>query len=349
MSVQMTPRQIALLSAAVLALCITAFVYFSWHVNVRMRLEWKMFLLFSFVFLTAYLVFFSFVSVFIYRKIRIVYNKIFGYSNDPGEQLRRLRMSEDIIGMVDQKVTEWTTTQNRKIADMNALENMRRNFLSNVSHELITPIFNIQGFIHTLMDGGLYDNAINMSYLTKASHNVDRLQTIVEDLEIISKLESGQMVLDITAFDIKRLVSEVFEDLELKTRQPRIRLNLSEPAHKGIKVRADKESIRQVLINLLENSIKYGHQGGETRVSFADLGDKCLIEVADNGIGIPESHLPHVFERFYRVDKGRSRKQGGSGLGLSIVKHIIEAHRQTISVRSEPGKGTAFSFTLEKA
>lgn len=349
MSVNISPRRLAFLCAMAMALLCSVFTLLFWNKYLTISFLTGFASIFIFTFIAAYLVFYFLVTTFIYRKINVIYNKIYEHNNDSNKQLHKLKMSEDIIGIVDQEVTEWTNTQTRKIADMAELETLRRNFLSNVSHELKTPIFNIQGFIHTLIDGGIYDEDINMKYLTKASSNVDRLQTIVEDLEVISKLESGQMVLDMTAFDIKRLVQEVFEDLELKSQQSRIRLIMRDQHHKAFKVRADRESIRQVLINLIENSIKYGNHGGETNVTFVDVADKYLIEISDNGIGIPETHLPHVFERFYRVDKGRSRKQGGSGLGLSIVKHIIEAHRQTINVRSEQGKGTSFVFTLEKA
>ena len=349
MSVNITPRRLAFFSALVLATLISLFAYLIWDKCLTISSLKGVITIFILTFLSAYFVFYFFVSIFIYRKINVIYNKIYEYNNNSEKQLQKLKMSEDIISIVDQEVTEWTNIQSRKLADMTELENLRRNFLSNVSHELKTPIFNIQGFIHTLIDGGIHDESINMKYLTKASNNVERLQTIVEDLEIISKLESGQMVLEMTTFDIKRLVNEVFEDLELKSQQQKIRLYIKDASQKACKVRADRETIRQILINLIENSIKYGNQGGETAVSFVDIGDKYLVEITDNGIGIPENHLPHVFERFYRVDKGRSRKQGGSGLGLSIVKHIIEAHRQTISVRSEQGKGTSFVFTLEKA
>jgi len=190
---------------------------------------------------------------------------------------------------------------------------------------------------------------VNVNYLQRAAKNADRLENIVEDLETINKLESGQMVLDLLDFDIHELSDEVFADLERRAAERNIRLVYKEGANQHYKVMADKESIRQVLMNLIHNSIKYGREGGITKVSFYDMETFILVEVSDNGIGIEDEHVKHVFDRFYRVDKSRSRDVGGTGLGLSIVKHIIEAHKQTINVRSASGKGATFGFTIEKA
>jgi two-component system phosphate regulon sensor histidine kinase PhoR len=185
--------------------------------------------------------------------------------------------------------------------------------------------------------------------LQRAAKNVERLQIIVEDLETINKLEAGQMILDISEFDVHELAEEVYADLEMKAAERGIRLTFKEGASQHFRVKADKESIRQVLINLVHNSLKYGKDGGNTKISFYDLESYVLVEVSDNGLGIEDEHLPHLFDRFFRVDKHRSREAGGTGLGLSIVKHIIEAHQQTINVRSTVGQGTTFGFTLEKA
>jgi two-component system phosphate regulon sensor histidine kinase PhoR len=188
-----------------------------------------------------------------------------------------------------------------------------------------------------------------MRYLERAASNVERLLTIVQDLEEISKLESADLVLDLQRFDIKALVREVFGDLEMNARQRGITLQFKEGADKSFFVMADRESIRQVLTNLINNSIKYGNEGGMTKVSFYVMDRQILVEIADNGIGIEEKHLKHLFDRFYRVDKSRSRESGGSGLGLSIVKHVLEAHNQTVTVRSTTGVGSTFGFTLDKA
>jgi two-component system phosphate regulon sensor histidine kinase PhoR len=214
---------------------------------------------------------------------------------------------------------------------------------------LKTPIFNIQGFVHTLLDGALQDPKVNIMYLQRAAKNVDRLQAIVEDLETINKLEGGQMVLDLREFDIHELTDEVFSDLEMRAAERNIRLTYKDGANQHYRVMADKESIRQVLMNLIHNSIKYGSEGGVTKVSFYDMETFILVEVSDTGIGIEPDHAKHVFDRFYRVDKSRSREAGGTGLGLSIVKHILEAHKQTVNVRSSVGQGSTFGFTLEKA
>jgi two-component system phosphate regulon sensor histidine kinase PhoR len=256
---------------------------------------------------------------------------------------------DQIIEDVEKDVAIWARNQQQEIDQLKTLENYRRDFLGNVSHELKTPIFNIQGYVHTLLDGGLQDEAINIKYLDRTAKNVERLITIVDDLEAISKLESGNLVLDIRKFEIKDLVKEVFETHELTAQRKHIQLHFKEGAAQSYQVKADREYIRQVLDNLVLNSIKYGRSGSFTKVGFYDMDKYILVEVADNGLGIGQEHLKHVFDRFYRVDKSRSRDVGGSGLGLSIVKHIIEAHNQTINVRSSPDLGSTFGFTLAKA
>jgi two-component system phosphate regulon sensor histidine kinase PhoR len=258
-------------------------------------------------------------------------------------------MTQNILDNVEKEVGEWAEQNDRDIEELERLATYRRRFIGDVSHELKTPIFNIQGFIHTLLDGAIHDPQVNLQYLQRAAKNVDRLQAIVEDLETINKLEAGQMILDLREFDIHDLADEVYADLEMRARERNIRLTFKEGANQHFRVRADKESIRQVLINLVHNSIKYGSEGGVTKVSFYDVETYILVEVSDNGIGIDPEHLKHVFDRFYRADKHRSREAGGTGLGLSIVKHIIEAHKQTINVRSGVGQGSTFGFTLEKA
>ena len=193
------------------------------------------------------------------------------------------------------------------------------------------------------------DEKVRHRFLKKAAKNITRLRTIVEDLEAIARFESGEMILELQVFDLKDLVKDVFEELDFKAQEKKIELVFKDGASQAYKVKADRENIRQVLINLVHNSIKYGQADGLTKVGFYDMDKNILVEVADNGIGIPRKHINHVFDRFYRVDKSRSRIQGGSGLGLSIVKHIVEAHNQTINVRSTPHLGSTFGFTIEKA
>ena len=219
-----------------------------------------------------------------------------------------------------------------------------------MAHELKTPIFNIQGYISTLLDGGLEDELINRKYLERAEKSIDRLINIVNDLDTISKLESSMNKLDLETFDIVALTKEIAEQAEMEADRKHITISVkgAENLPSVFWVQADKHYIGQVLVNLIINSIRYGNEGGATRIRFRDMLDKILVEVEDNGQGIGKEDLPRVFERFYRTDKGRSREQGGTGLGLAIVKHIIEAHGERISVRSEAGQGSTFSFTLKK-
>jgi len=200
-----------------------------------------------------------------------------------------------------------------------------------------------------LLDGGLEDETINRNYLYKAAQNVDRLQTIIDDLLVISQLETNAVPLDIEKFDLVELIKEVFESLEVQAEIQEINLSLKQGHDKNTQVLADKERIRQVLTNLINNSIKYGKDGGKTAIGIYDMDQNYLVEVSDDGIGIEKDHLHRLFERFYRVDKHRSREKGGSGIGLAIVKHIVEAHGQTINVRSTPQVGTTFGFTIKKA
>ena len=244
---------------------------------------------------------------------------------------------------------EWSSQSREAMDHYKQVESYRREFLSNVSHELKTPIFSIQGYIHTLIDGGIEDEDINMLYLNKAGKSIDRLISIVDDLESISRLEAGELIIEQRTFDIRDLTKDVIESLELQAREKNVKIFINETLEKPCYVYADKEKIRQVLVNLLVNSIKYGKHDGQTEVGFRDQGDLVYISVVDNGIGVESHQLPRLFERFYRVDKSRSREQGGTGLGLAIVKHILEAHQQSIVAESEIGIGTTFSFTLKKS
>ena len=342
-----TPRQIA----AYTALTTSGFIFLmvvlfnSFTGGLTEALSLTLLPLLSFIF--CYLVVKFSIENFIYRRVKIIYKKITDYKKPSnGEDSEEI---PELLSDVEQKVDEWKADQNKEINTLRDLEKYRRDYLGNVSHELKTPIFNIQGFLHTLIAGGLADPTINMAYLQKAAKNVDRLQTIVEDLETISRLESGQMILDIQTFDIQKLTQEVVEELEMKAKQKNIKLGLKEKSGMSYLVKADRESIRHVLMNLINNSIKYGKANGTTKVGFYDMHNIVLVEVTDNGIGIGKGHLKHVFDRFYRVDVSRSRDAGGSGIGLSIVKHIVEAHQQTVHLRSSEGVGSTFGFTLEKS
>ena len=249
----------------------------------------------------------------------------------------------------DEKVESWMKGKAQEIQQLKQMEKYRKEFIGNVSHELKTPVFNIQGYVLTLLDGGIDDPAINELYLRRTEKSIDRMISIVEDLESIAKLESGEIKPHFENFNLVHLVEEVFDLHEMRAKEKEIKLLFGNDFSLPVMVKADKQRIFEVLSNLVVNSISYGKKNGQTVINIYDMVKNVLIEVKDNGIGISKKHQPRIFERFYRVDKSRSREEGGTGLGLSIVKHILEAHDQTINVNSEPGKGTSFTFTLEKA
>ena len=229
-------------------------------------------------------------------------------------------------------------------------ENYRREFLGNISHELKTPLFTIQGYILTLVEGAMKDKKVRDKYLRRAAKGVERLIAIVKDLDLITQFESGIKTVDKSDFNVFDLIDNVFELMEFESEKNTISLKYDKDYPEPIFVNADQERILQVLTNLVVNSLKYGTENGFTKVSVEEYNnDKILVKVSDNGEGIDEQHLPRLFERFYRIDKNRSRKKGGSGLGLSIVKHIIEAHQEQIFVKSKLGIGTEFSFTIQKS
>jgi two-component system, OmpR family, phosphate regulon sensor histidine kinase PhoR len=283
---------------------------------------------------------------FIYQKIKLIYKTIHDFRSSKASKVDRTESLES----VNESVLEWGAHQRTEIEELKKMAAYRREFLGNVSHELKTPIFNIQGYVLTLLDGGLEDETINKEYLLRTERSINRLIAIVEDLEEISKLESGELKLIMQRFDIAELSRDVVEFLEMKARKNNATITVENQFDKPVIIKADKKRIRQVLINLIENAIKYGDKDhNKILIRFFDMDKNFLIEIKDNGPGISEENMPRVFERFYRTDKGRSRDQGGTGLGLAIVKHIIEAHNQTITVRSKLGQGTTFAFTLAKS
>ncbi len=293
-----------------------------------------------------YVLFLYYVRNYVTAPLRSLYKAIYNVKVEDGEE-NDISLGDEPLQQMQLEVSDWMKDRSTEIEHLKKLENYRREFLGNVSHELKTPIFNIQGYISTLLDGGLEDPNINRNYLERAEKSVSRMIHIVEDLESISKLEAGQLIVEPTPFDIYTLVMEIYYAQEMNAKSKNIKLTFRDP-YKAIYVNADKDHIRQVIVNLVTNTIKYGKEGGETETRFYDIDQNVLVEIADNGIGIPKEHLPRLFERFYRVDKSRSREQGGTGLGLAIVKHILEAHGQTINVRSSEGVGSTFSFTLPK-
>ncbi len=286
---------------------------------------------------------------FILEKIRPIY-KIIDYVPKK-EKEARLKLKTNFVELseVEHDVETWAKNQLKEIERLKEMERYRKDFVGNVSHELKTPIFNIQGYILTLLEGGLEDPNINKLYLNRTEKSIDRMISIVEDLESITKLETGELKPQYAIFDIVKVVEEVYELEQRLSKEKNISLEFSDKPDKPILVNADKKRIIEVLANLVINGLKYGRRNGFIKVGFYNFDDKIMVEVSDNGIGIDKKDLPRIFERFYRVDKSRSREQGGTGLGLSIVKHIIEAHNQKINVQSILDEGTTFTFTLEKA
>lgn len=260
--------------------------------------------------------------------------------------------TQDVVGDVEELIQKLKTGHEKEIEKLREIETFRREFLGNVSHELKTPIFAIQGFIDTLLNGALEDPEVNRKFLEKALKHTDRLDNLVKDLLIISQLETGQLQMNMEDFRVYDLILEVFEALEYKvTRKGRsISLKIVPNEFSELMVHADRERIRQVLINLVDNAIKYGKPDGVVSIEvLRQNGKKALIRVMNEGPGIAKEHLPRLFERFYRIDKSRSREKGGTGLGLAIVKHLIEAHREKITVESDTEKGSIFTFTLSRA
>ena len=286
---------------------------------------------------------------FIYRKIKLIYKLINQTKATKREEFyNKYILPKKSIDEVRQDVEDWGEQQQREIEVLLRNENYRREFLQNLAHEFKTPIFSIQGYLDTLLGGALEDSEVSRKFLEKASKNTARLVHLVNDLDEISKLESGEQLLYNQDFVIQELILEVFDLLSIKMQSKAIQPSIKKGCETPTTVFADRERIKQVLINLVENSAKYGKMNGSIVASVYRIDDgHVLIEISDDGIGIEEEHLPRIFERFYRTDAARSRDKGGSGLGLAICKHIIEAHGQTIHVRSRPEIGTTVGFTLK--
>ena len=286
------------------------------------------------------------VEHFIYRRVKYIYDRV---SLLDASTINKESVTTD-MSTLQEEVEKFAQNKKLEIETLKDRENYRKEFMGNVSHELKTPLFTVQGYILTLLDGALKDKKVRDKYLNRASKGVDRLIYIVRDLDMITKLESGDLTLNKEDFNLLEVVKNVFELLEMKAAKKDITLTFDSFYPEPVWVFADREKIQQLLTNLIVNSIKYGKKQGATVVSLEELNkEKLMVKVNDNGIGIAPNNINRLFERFYRVDKSGSRKEGGSGLGLSIVKHIIEAHKERISVESQLGEGSEFSFTLKKA
>lgn len=286
------------------------------------------------------------VEKFIYVGIEKIFKKV---SILDKSVLRSQPITTDMETLMNE-VNKFATDKKIEIESLKVREEYRREFIGNVAHELKTPLFTVQGYISTLIESEIEDKNIRDKYLKRAENGVERLIEIVDDLDMITKLESNELKLDITRFDIVQEFKEIFEMFELKAEEKDISLMFDKDTYRKIYVKADKEKMKRLMVNLVENSIKYGKPKGITEVSFKHLNDKkLLVRVTDNGLGIDKKFINRVFERFYRVESSRSREVGGSGLGLSIVKHIIEAHDEHIYLESKLGSGSEFSFTIQKS
>jgi two-component system phosphate regulon sensor histidine kinase PhoR len=342
-----TPKHVAFLSALFVVLPL-AIVYFLIVYFLERDFEIEFFFLFIALGMTiTSIVVYSFIERFLYSKVKLIYKTI--HSLKTQRENRELKMGTDILGEVNQDVAHWAEEKIEEIKNLQNADNFRKEFVGNLAHELKTPIFNIQGYLDTLADNDDMDPELRKKFLERAISSCERLEHLVSDLDEISRLESGAVPMKIVRFDILQLAHEVSDSLENFAAEKNVKLFVKNGPFNELWVEADRNKIEQVLINLVVNSINYGIDSGETRIRFYDMNDNVLVEVADNGIGIAKEHLSRLFERFYRVDKSRSRHEGGSGLGLAICKHIIENHQQTLSVRSTEEVGSTFGFTIKKA
>ena len=302
-------------------------------------------------FIVSFLALYFLIHTFIYNRVRIIYKMIHHFNLSKKEKKKpdyffNNRMMDEVESATEQFITE----KQKEISQLKEMEVFRKEFLGNVAHELKTPLTAMQGHILTLLDGGLEDESINRLYLQRTSSNIERMLGIVNDLDTITQLESEVNRPFFEKFNLYHLLEEVMAILEITAKNHHVELLLDANAERSYFVFADKDKIRRVLINLIENSIKYNDKPqGKTHIAIYDVDKNYLIEIADNGIGIDRKHFPRLFERFYRVDKNRSRTTGGSGLGLAIVKHIVDAHKQTLTINSIVGEGSTFGFTLQKA
>ncbi|OQX81738.1 MAG: hypothetical protein B6D61_00295 [Bacteroidetes bacterium 4484_249] len=344
-----TPRSIAFTSALIVSVSVL-FVFLICKLIITGCVNWIIvFTAPVFVFAIAFFVFYNLVEKFVYRKIKLIYKSISDTKvSDENVPAKSKGKKANPIADAESAVEDWQKFKTKELLKQKKLDKFRKEFLGNVFHELKTPIFNIQGYLETLIDGGIYDEKINLKFTKKANKNVNRMAEIVDDLQMIANLQDGSFALTTEKFDITELAKEIIESMEVRAKKKKNDIVIKEGCNEPFVVVADRELIHQVLNNLITNALKYSKANGKTQIGIYDMNENILIEVSDDGIGIDKKHLPRIFERFYRIDKNRSRKLGGTGLGLSIVKHIIEAHKQTINVRSTPGVGTTFGFTLRK-
>jgi two-component system phosphate regulon sensor histidine kinase PhoR len=337
-------RVLISLNAFIVSLAFAFVVYY-------FQRDWLSFLIgFAISFSLSFLLFYYLMERYVYSKIKIIYKLI--HHLKLGSDLKGAlgtRVSDDPINDVQQQVRQWAFDKKLEIDALKGQEKFRREFLNNVSHEFKTPLFAINGYLEALQDGMMEeDPKLAKNFLDKAVKNLDRLSYLIKDLDEISKIERGDIEMNFQRFDLSILIIEVIDFLEIKAKKNKIDLVFKDKYNRHFMVYADREKIRQVFVNLISNSLKYGKENGHTFIKLFELHNQILVEITDDGIGIDEKNLPRLFERFFRTDKSRARSIGGSGLGLAIVKHILESHQQTITVRSTLDIGSTFAFTLEK-
>ena len=297
------------------------------------------------IFLISFLVIQYRTQIFLFNRFKELYEDLEMLDS---QKMNKSSISTDMDSLME-NIEEFAKNKKIEIESLKSQAQYRKEFIGNVAHELKTPIFTIQGYISNLLDGAMDDKILLDKYLNRTDNSIERLIYIIKDLDLITQLEASTMNLNISSFNLIDLISDIFEQLEIKSREKNIKLFFDKKYDKEILVKADMARIEQVITNLLVNSINYGSKNGSTEVSISDLTeDKLIVRVTDNGDGIQQEHLQRLFERFYRVDVSRSRSHGGSGLGLAIVKHIIDAHNENIYINSELGVGSEFSFTLQK-
>jgi two-component system phosphate regulon sensor histidine kinase PhoR len=337
-----SPRELSVLTALILSVPISLWIFF-------LKPAWQEAAIsFAIIFSGSYFLILFIFQRFIYRKIKLIYKFIYQTKASKKEEMYyKYILPQKSMDEVREDVEAWAAQRRKEIESLKKNETFRKEFLQNLSHEFKTPIFAIQGYVDTLLQGAIENPEVNRNFLEKAGKNVERLANLIQDLDEISKLERGEIKLNKKNFIIQDLVRDAFESLSLMADQQHIKFNFKKGCEKPFVVNADKEKIRQVIINLVENSIKYGKHGGHVVASIYNTdGENILVEISDDGMGISEANLNRIFERFYRGPEGRSRDVQGSGLGLAICKHIIEAHGHSIHVRSNPDVGTTIGFTL---
>jgi two-component system phosphate regulon sensor histidine kinase PhoR len=338
----LSPRQLSAFTALVLAIPISLGIFI-------LKQNWLEGLIsFIIIFIGSYFLIITIIQNFIYRKIKLIYKFIYQTKASKKEEMYyKYILPQKSIDEVREDVEAWAEQRSREIELLKQNESFRKEFLQNLSHEFKTPVFAIQGYVDTLLEGAMENPEVNKRFLEKAAKNVERLVNLIRDLDEISKLERGELKLSKQYFVVQDLVKEVFESLSWKADQRNISFSIKKGCEQPLTIYADKEKIRQVLTNLVDNSVKYGKHSGSVVASMYNTDERnILIEISDDGMGISEKHLDRVFERFYRTSEGRGRDAAGSGLGLSISKHIIEAHKHSIHVRSKENIGTTIGFTL---